>query len=331
MNMSGVIPNEPSRTPRCPSCQSETVLDVGDIPAAIVFAGRELSAPINGGRLLRCENCHLGFRYPRPSIEQLDALYRSGRDDAWSAIDGKDRTDWHIASEWIHSGLEAGCVLDVGCFDGGFLALLGTSWLCYGMEIHPAAAEHARERGVDIVGTTFYQTPDRGKPYTLVTAFDVIEHVENPLSFVEWLADLVDEGGYVMVSTGNMDARSWVMMGSRYWYCTIAEHISFISPAWFKTVAQRLKLSIVVIACFSHRKAPFRVKISQALKNVLYQSAPNFAAWLRLRGLAGKAPASKWPELKDMPPIWDSAKDHFLVILKKQPATKRADSTCEQR
>lgn len=322
MNDGVAIPN---KVPRCPSCQSETVLDMGGIPSAIVFAGRNLSSPMKGGRLLRCGNCHLGFRYPHSSKEQLNALYRSGCDDTWSPASSDDRADWQIANGWVHSELEAGRVLDVGCFDGGFLSLFGGGWRCYGIEIHPVAAERARERGINIVGTTFYQIPDQGKPYKLVTTFDVIEHVENPLDFLKWLVDLVDEGGYVMVSTGNMDAQSWARMGPRYWYCTIAEHISFVSPAWFKIVAPQLKLSIVEISYFSHRKSPFRVKCSQILKNVLYNSAPNFAAWLRVRGLAGKAPASRWPELKNMPPVWDSAKDHFLVVLKKQPTTERAE------
>lgn len=318
MSESVAIPNDATLAPRCPCCQSETVLDRGDIPPAIVFAGRNLSAPINGGRLYRCENCQLGYRYPRPSKDQLDALYRSGCDDTWSQTDSDDRTDWRIASEWIQSGLGAGRVLDVGCFDGGFLALLSGEWRRYGIEIHPAAAERARERGIDVVGGSFYQAPDRGKPYTLVTAFDVIEHVENPLDFLKWLADLVDEGGYVMVSTGNMDASSWAMMGSRYWYCTIAEHISFISPSWIKAVAPQLELSISEIVFFPHRKASYLVKGSQVLKNNFYKVAPNFAAWLRMRGLAGKTPAARWPELKDMPPSWDTAQDHFIVVLRKR-------------
>lgn len=321
MSKGVAISNELRPAPRCPACQCETVRDIGSIASAIMFAGQNLGAPINGGRLFRCENCHLGFRYPRPPEKDLDVLYGAGCDDTWSSGNGDDRVDWQIATSWIRSELGGGRVIDVGCFDGGFLTQLNDGWRRYGIEIHPTAAIRARARGIEVVGTSFYQTPDRGEPYTLVTAFDVIEHVENPANFLRWLANLVEEGGYVVISTGNMDARSWALMGSRYWYCTIAEHISFVSPAWIKATALDLGLSMIKFTFFSHKRASFGVKATQFLKNALYKFNPTFAAWLRVHNLAGKTPVSKWPDLKCMPPVWDTAKDHFLVVLRKQPTT----------
>jgi len=299
--------------PVCPSCSSQNITILGVIPSAVSFAGRLLDEPIPGGKLFRCNCCRLGFRHPHLDKRQLDALYRQGKNDAWSVSDAKTRNDWNIACGWIDTNVKAGSVLDIGCFDGTFLASLGADYKKFGIEIHPGAARRAQEHGVNIVGADLAHCADGGRLYDVVVAFDVIEHVEDPRQFLQQLAGYVKPGGYLIISSGDLDARSWRLMGSRYWYCVIPEHISFVSPKWSLGAAKNLKLRVVDIEHFSHAMASPLERIMQFMKNMLYRFSPGISAWLRSKGV-GHRVVLEHRELLEMPPVWITAKDHFLVI-----------------
>jgi hypothetical protein len=105
-------------------------------------------------------------------------------------------------------------------------------------------------------------------------------------------------------------------MGSRYWYCTVAEHISFVNPAWCHSVAQQTGLSVERIDRFSHSATNRTRRLKELAKNVTYMVTPGFMAWLRRKGYGGKD-ARTYAALADHPPPWPSAKDHFVALFSK--------------
>lgn len=125
-------------------------------------------------------------------------------------------------------------------------------------------------------------------------------------------------GGVIIISTGNTDAISWRFMGSRYWYCAIGEHISFINKQWCYTVAKALNLRVWHIEKFSHlgENRTFSRIIRDLTANTFYKFFPEAFGWLRSIGLGG-GDTSKYPELRQCPPSWISSKDHLIVIFRK--------------
>ena len=137
--------------PKCVCCGSDEVVLVGAIPSAIYFAGRLLSTPLQGGDLFRCLSCGLVFRYPRLSKVELDELYCQGNADSWQSAPAA-RSDWQIANKWISRYLPtANSILDVGCFDGGFLRSVRSIHSRFGIEIHEAARKKAQESGIHLL------------------------------------------------------------------------------------------------------------------------------------------------------------------------------------
>ena len=286
---------------------------IGPIPAADAFAGRVLPKPLKGGDLYRCPKCHLGFRWPRLTKEELDRLYAEGKEDTWSQ--GADsRRDWQLARDYLIRILPEGAsVLDVGCFDGGFLAPLSKRFKCHGIEIHPGARKRAEEKGISIIGADFSEASGT---FDCITAFDVIEHVESPRRFLDKMLDHVAPRGRLLISTGNMDCWSWRLMGSRYLYCTFAEHIAFISPKWARFHAKLYGLEIEHIAFFAHADYEWHQFLRGAALNLVYRVLPGVMRYLRKKGFGGHD-AARFPELADYPPPWPGAKDHFLVVFRK--------------
>ena len=301
----------------CPSCGNHQNRSIGAIPVARTFAGRKLPRPLAGGTLYRCKSCYLFFRYPRPTKAALDALYQQGESYLWQ-YEPESRKDWSMAATMIREYFDSGRILDVGCFDGGFLASLGDNYQRFGIEIHPGAAQRAEQRGIQIMGSNFdtLEIPPLG--FDVVVAMDVIEHALDPHAFLKTLANATCSKGLVILSTGNTEASSWRFMGSRYWYCTLAEHVSFINPRWCSNSASRCGLVLETIERFSHlgdRNSLLR-QLTDFSKNTLYKLAPHAVALLRKRGGDAKG-VSKCDLLDYQPPGWLSAKDHFMVVFRK--------------
>ncbi len=298
---------------RCPDCGGK-VISIGPIPPTDFFAGRMQEHHLPGGTLYRCRECSLGFRWPRLSKEQLDTLYTQGSEVNWPAtVDS--RRDWRIARDWIQKRVPNDSrILDVGCFDGGFLERLVSSHRCFGIEIHPAARHRAEQNGIDVIGSDFSAIAGT---FDCITAFDVIEHVERPTSFLSDCLAAVKTDGWVVISTGNLDAFTFRLMASRYWYCTIAEHISFVSPTWFSGLAGTLDFRIIQQTTFAHSNTSQLGRIREAANNLLYRFGGPAFRTLRNLGMGGKDVSTN-PELADHPPVWGSARDHFMVVLQKR-------------
>ena len=295
----------------CLGCDSTDVSIVGPIPDAFEFAGRALDSPLSGGSLYRCNVCGLHWRHPQPSKCELDALYRQGAPASWQYHPVK-RRDWQMASAIIQRNRDVVSVLDVGCFDGRFLDHLGSGYRRAGIEVHPLAAEHAAAKGIEIVGRDFSDLDTRGSPFDVVVAMDVIEHVGNPQTFLASLAKATRPGGLIIISTGNTAAIPWRLMGGMYWYCSIAEHISFINPRWCERTADKLGLTIESLATFSHEPAKAPESLIQASTNLLYRCTPNLAYGLRRLYAASKGKVCR-PSDRTPP---HSAKDHMLIALR---------------
>jgi 2-polyprenyl-3-methyl-5-hydroxy-6-metoxy-1,4-benzoquinol methylase len=99
-------------------------------------------------------------------------------------------------------------VLDVGCGLGFFLDRASSAgWDVTGVEPSATWASAARERvGNDriITGTLGDATLD-GRRFELITVWDVIEHVFEPLPFLRRVRELLADDGRLFVRTPNLD------------------------------------------------------------------------------------------------------------------------------
>lgn len=298
---------------RCPDCGSNNIELVGRIPATDSFAGRKFSTPLLGGILYHCHQCYLGFRWPRMSKDRLEQLYVQGSENN-RTMPPEQRRDWSIARDWISAVYPSTAkVLDVGCFSGDFLDLHGNNYQKYGIEIHPLAKKRLATRGIELVGTDIDALYDMRQTFDCITAFDIIEHIESPKKFLSQCLEALTSAGHILVSTGNLDAPTFRFMGSHYWYCTIAEHISFISPKWCHRIAEEMGLHVTRLKTFAHGSTSVGSRIKDPIKNTFHKFMPHFFSHLRRNGW-GKKDARKHPELADHPPVWESASDHFMVL-----------------
>lgn len=300
----------------CPSCKGNDVSCMGKISKMDTFAGNILSSPLPQSSFLRCEKCNLYFRWPRLNKKERDKLYQSGSSENWQ-YELKQRKDWQLAISKIDKKAIKNSVLDIGCFNGKFLENLKGISNLYGVEINSVASNKAQDKGVKIIANNFSDIASLSIKFDIITAFDVIEHVENPLSFIASMGQVAKDNGLIIVSSGNTEAVTWKISRSRYWYCSIPEHISFINSAWCNFVADKLNLEIKHIERFSHiGKVGLIGKFLELTKNIIYLITPML--FRKLRKIKHRLYKNDTGNNYDYPPSWMTSKDHIVVIFKKK-------------
>jgi 2-polyprenyl-3-methyl-5-hydroxy-6-metoxy-1,4-benzoquinol methylase len=167
-----------------------------------------------GHTLVRCSGCRLVFQHPQPSQAAMAALYYDDGDFA-ERLDG-DLRDFTLlrAREKLAlldgAGIRrGGDLLDVGCSSGAWLEVAGQAgWSGTGVELGAPVAERARRRGLEVFTGTLEdaaRTDLGARRFSLITFWDVLEHLPDPLAALEIARGLLAPGGAVALTTPNVE------------------------------------------------------------------------------------------------------------------------------
>jgi len=152
----------------------------------------------------RCKGTGVKFFYPQNIVG--DASFYNALEMRIPGYYDEEKWEHKIALDWIKAGDR---VLDIGCGRGAFLAkakeLRGAE--VSGLESNGTASTFARERGIEIIDE-FIEAHAAARPeyYDVVTAFQVLEHVPQPRSFLLACKAAAKKGGLVIIGVPNDDS-----------------------------------------------------------------------------------------------------------------------------
>lgn len=296
----------------CPICGHAVAEDLGppvrQYPTTV--AGMPIDLTDLDSRWWRCASCGFLFLDPPIPHERLQRCYESADPSYWSTDSSVSaRRSYDAKRKLLEQHAPGRRVLDFGCFDGGFLAFLGARFDRYGIEPSTAASRIAEERGIKILGRTVEDAAP-SPAMDAIIAFDVFEHIPDPVQVLRAFRERLAPRGIVMIETGNSDEPYWRRVGTRYLYLSHVEHIGAFNRSSLLAAAQRAGFVLEHFSVAPHEVRSPRERFSIALYQWAYEI---LRVWdklklplsRRLRGVA-RGPVPRV-----------SGDDHFLAILRR--------------
>ena len=110
-----------------------------------------------------------------------------------------------------------GSVLDVGCGNGGFLAMAsGGGWSVAGVDFDEDSVAAARSRGLPVRLGGIELLDDSRERFDVITISHVIEHVYDPLAMLARSHRLLKPGGMLWLETPNISSQGAARFGANW-------------------------------------------------------------------------------------------------------------------
>ena len=131
--------------------------------------------------------------------------------------------------------------LDVGCSSGGLIRALASLGVdAQGVEPMPKPARAAREHGFRVHQGYLEDLALPAGAFNLMTLFEVIEHLREPLPLLRECHRLLEKNGVLVIRTGNADSWTVRFMQAKWdYFCPAIGHISFFNPGSMRLLAER--------------------------------------------------------------------------------------------
>lgn len=137
-------------------------------------------------------------------------------------------------------------LMDVGCSSGAFITIaqkLGIN--AEGVEPMTFPARAAMASGLKVTEGFLEDLNLLGESFDLVTLFEVIEHLKDPVSLLKECRRILRPRGLMVIRTGNTDSWTVQYMRERWdYFCPAIGHISFFNPTSIKILANRTGFTV---------------------------------------------------------------------------------------
>ncbi|KKT72277.1 MAG: Methyltransferase type 12 [Microgenomates group bacterium GW2011_GWA2_44_7] len=211
-------------------------------------------------KVVRCLSCGLGLLLPQPSEKSLDNFY--SRDYFKKDSDSFGYKNYIQMERSLNNEAErkisfikkfskrSSTLLDVGAGLGNFAVC--ASYNGFKVEILDRSkwAVGYVKKNFNIEGyvSTLYESKLPEAKFDIVTAWDVIEHLTNPLLGFKTLNMLLKRSGFLFLTTPNIDSIDSKILGKRwYGFKKIPEHVVYFSPSTIRLFAERTGFEVLEI------------------------------------------------------------------------------------
>ena len=209
-----------------------------------------------------CSQCNTFYMNPRPKSEVLEWFYKDSvnyqfwNDFIFPATDEtrKQKVFQPRVDRMVHYlnlfSPNAQSIVEVGCAFGTFLELAKSSWpfeRIVGVEPTPGLAQTAKNKGIQVIEDVIENIElSEDLKFDVLTNFEVIEHLGDPLGFLEKSAKLLVDGGLIMISCPNGEGFDFSILGKE---CNSVdhEHLNYFNPTSIETLLHRAGFEVLEV------------------------------------------------------------------------------------
>ena len=204
-------------TKSCPTC--------GNVSAQVLFTK-------NNGQYAYCANCeHIFLK----SSLRADLLLEFYKNYPTSSL------DWHINEssfyqriyksgiDVISTATDQKKLLDIGCSSGYFLSIANKyGYQGSGVEPNLLESNYAKNAGLNVLGATIDDLPT-SLNFDVITMWDVLEHIDSPISYLKRITRLLNPNGIVFVQVPTCDSLAARIMRENCNMFDGIEHLTLFS------------------------------------------------------------------------------------------------------
>lgn len=182
-------------------------------------------------RLLRCRSCGLIYLSPRPKMDIVIKGYSSARDEEYISQERGRLVTFRKSVSLIKKFIPSGKLLDVGAASGIFVkAAQEAGYEAYGIEPSSWLCEVARRRyGVTVFPGTVESVKLEKGSFDVITMFDALEHVPDPLATLNEVRKMLKPGGILVVNYPDISDPLAVLFGRKWWFL-LSVHLFYFTP-----------------------------------------------------------------------------------------------------
>jgi SAM-dependent methyltransferase len=229
----------------CPAC--------GGSDLRLAFAGEDrLHGSGERAEVAVCVRCGSGLTLPVVPAAELGRFYEMSygpyvepSSRLARAISSTIR--WFQARAALHSGalapaaeLSPGDALDVGCGRGDLAAaLVRRGWRTGGIDLSPAAIEHARARGVDGHAGTLLDVQVAPGSLDFALFHHSLEHTDDPVRDLRTVRGALRPGATLSIAVPNFGGWQARRFRSCWYHLDLPRHRTHFTPAGLRAALER--------------------------------------------------------------------------------------------
>jgi SAM-dependent methyltransferase len=188
-----------------------------------------------GNQIVECNKCTSGFATRRP--KNFNDAYNTEEHYNESIKSYNDNRDYRILRfgkerlSLIQEYKKMGNLLDIGCGTGWFIESARSCFQVAGFEPTKNLADFTSKKlGIHVASSL---EEFKKSSFDVITAFDVIEHVPDPVDFLKSIHDLLDENGMIVIFTPNKNSAAFCYLKEKENLVTPPIHLHYLNANSF--------------------------------------------------------------------------------------------------
>lgn len=210
----------------------------------------------------RCDYCNTLYVSPRPNPKKLLEYYKNSKSIEYFTREILEKTK-EMRKERIFKpraekiikiltklDIEKNVLVDIGGGNGLFLEVMKTRNADFKryINIEPSeeGAKLTKEKGLE-VANDFIENVDFDFEVSVITAFELVEHLFDPSEFIKKLNSLLRYNGIFILTTPNIEGFDLLLLGENSDNIGAPNHLNYFNPRSIKILLEKCGFEIIHI------------------------------------------------------------------------------------